>query len=66
MIDSIDDLNTVIKTERDCRVTVSDWDDGGTWLRIGHNHGGTYTSFTRKETRELIDALELAMKGDKA
>ncbi len=65
MIDSIDDLNTVIKTERECRVTVSDWDGGGTWLSIGHNHGGTYTSFTPEETRELINALELALKGNK-
>ena len=63
MIDSIEDLNTVLNTERGCRVTVSDWgDDGGTWLRIGHSHGGTYTSFTPEETRELINALELALK----
>lgn len=32
MIDSIDDLNTVIKTERECRVTVSDWDDHDVFL----------------------------------
>ena len=62
MIDSIEGLNTVLNTERGCRVTVSDWDDGGTWLRIGHSHGGTYTSFTPEETRELINALELALK----
>lgn len=63
MIGSIEGLNTVLNTERGCRVTVSDWDDGGTWLRIGHSHGGTYTSFTPEETRELINALELALKG---
>lgn len=63
MIDSVEDLNTVINTERGCRVTVSDWDDGGTWLRIGHDSGSTYTSFTPEETRELINALELVLKG---
>ena len=65
MIEYIDGLDTAISTKRDCRVTVSDWGDGGTWLRIGHPHGDTYTSFTPEETRELISALELALKGNK-
>lgn len=47
-----------IKTQQDINVYVSEWDDGGAWLRLGFRTGSVYTSLTRKEAKQLLKGLQ--------
>jgi hypothetical protein len=53
-----DELDTTIYTENEVRVSVSDWDDGGAWLRLSANQGSMHTSLTRDEAQRLLAGLQ--------
>ena len=68
------EIETTIYTEDQSRVSLSEWDDGGAWLKIGVRSGGAYTTLTRDEAQQLVrrarehsqlgeaQALEVAQK----
>ena len=61
------EIDITIYTEDESRVSVTEWDDGGAWLKIGIKSGGAYTSLTRKETQQLMEGLQAILaKGDDA
>ena len=47
-----------IKTETGVNVFVSDWDDGGAWIRLGFAQGSVYAALTREEADELSGCLQ--------
>ena len=61
------EIDITIYTEDDSRVSVTGWDDGGAWLKIGVKSGGAYTTLTRKEAQQLMEGLQAILaKGDDA
>ena len=47
-----------IKGQTGVNVYVSEWDDGGLWIRLGFRNGSVYTSLTRKEAEQMLKSLQ--------
>jgi hypothetical protein len=52
------EIETTIYTQDQSRVSLSEWDDGGAWLKIGVKSGGAYTTLTRDEVQQLLSGLQ--------
>jgi hypothetical protein len=52
------EIEIIIHTEDESRVSVSEWDDGGAWLRIAHKSSSAYTTLTREEAQQLLAGLQ--------
>ena len=52
------EIDITIYTKDDSRVSVTEWDDGGAWLKIGVKSGGAYTTLTREEAQQLLAGLQ--------
>ena len=52
------EIEVTIYTEDQSRVSLSEWDDGGAWLKIGVKSGGAYTTLTRDEAQQLLAGLQ--------
>jgi hypothetical protein len=52
------EVETNIYTQDDVRVHVSEWDDGGAWIRLSARHGSMSTPLTREEAQELLHGLQ--------
>jgi hypothetical protein len=52
------EIEVTIYTEDQSRVSLSEWDDGGAWLKIGVRSGGAYTVLTREEAQQLLEGLQ--------
>lgn len=46
------------KTQENINVHVSEFDDGGSWIRLGVRNGSLYAALTREETEQLIEGLQ--------
>jgi hypothetical protein len=58
-----DDLDFVIKTKDGARdIRVSPYDDG-VWLSMSMSGCNSYTSMTKDEAQELIEALMAVLNG---
>jgi len=55
------EIETTIYTEDGVRVHVSEWDDGGAWLRISAQHGSMSTALTREEAQRLLAGLQAVL-----
>jgi ABC-type Zn2+ transport system substrate-binding protein/surface adhesin len=47
-----------IKTQEGTKVYVSEWDEGGAWIRLGVRNGSLYATLTREEANELSGCLQ--------
>jgi len=56
-----DEIETTIYTQDDVRVYVSEWDDGGAWIRLSARHGSMSTALTRDEAQELLRGLQAVL-----
>lgn len=55
------EIETVIKTEDNVRVSVSDWDSGGAWLHL-QGHGASMNAvLTRDEAQQLVAGLQAVL-----
>lgn len=50
-------MEITIKTTYSDRVNVSDFDDG-VWLSIQVSGGSAYTTLTKEQAKELLEALQ--------
>jgi hypothetical protein len=55
------DIETTINREDGTRISISNWDDGGAWLRIGRCGGDAYTVLTRDEAQQLLEGLQAVL-----
>jgi hypothetical protein len=55
------DIETIIYTEDNVRISVSNWDNDGAWLSIQRTGASMYASLTRKEAEELCQALQTVL-----
>jgi len=47
-----------IKTQTGVNVYVSEWDDGGAWIRLGVHSGSMYASLTREQAEQMLKGLQ--------
>ena len=52
------EIETVIKTSGGLRIDVSEWDEGGAWICLGHRHGDIHGALTRAEAQQLMAGLQ--------
>jgi hypothetical protein len=52
------EIDVTIQTQDESRVSLSEWEGGGAWLKIGVKSGGVYTILTRDEAQQLLDGLQ--------
>jgi hypothetical protein len=47
-----------IKTKQGVKVHISEWNDGGAWLRMGLHNGSVYAALTREEAEQMLKGLQ--------
>jgi len=57
----MDDIETIIYTEDDVRISVSNWNKCA-WLHIQRNGSTMYANLTRDETIELVEGLQAILE----
>jgi hypothetical protein len=40
------------------KIYMSEWDDGGVWIRLGSRSGSMYASVTRSQAEQLLETLQ--------
>jgi hypothetical protein len=51
-------IEKTIRAESGSYLHVSEWDDGGVWLKLGEYRASIYTPLTRSEAEQLLEALK--------
>ena len=51
-------METVIHTEDNARVCVSEWDDAGVWMGVQVRGASTGITLTRAEAEQLLAGLQ--------
>jgi hypothetical protein len=51
-------IEKTIRFESGSYLHVSEWDDGGVWLKIGESRSSIYTPLTRLEAEQLAETLQ--------
>ena len=54
-------IETIIYTDDDVRLSVAEWDDGGAWISIQLRGASAYTSLTRKQAEDLVIGLQAVL-----
>jgi hypothetical protein len=52
------EISKTIGAESGSYLYVSEWDDGGAWLKIGESRASVYTPLTRSEAEQLVETLQ--------
>ena len=52
------EIEKTIRVESGAYLHVSEWDDGGAWLKLGENRSSIYTPLTRAEAEQLVETLQ--------
>jgi hypothetical protein len=52
------EIETSIRAESGVYVHVSEWDDGGAWLKMSVDRASIYTPLTRAEAEKLLAGLQ--------
>ena len=47
-----------ITSQTGVNVYVSEWDDGGLWIRLGLSNGSIYTSLNREQAKQMLKSLQ--------
>lgn len=55
------EIGTTFYTQDAVRIHISDWEDGGAWIRISERHGSMSTSLTPEEAQKFIDGLQAVL-----
>lgn len=52
------EIETNIRAESGVYVNVSEWDDGGAWIKLQVDRASIYTPLTRAEAEKLLAGLQ--------
>lgn len=55
------EIAKTIRVESGVYVYVSEWDDGGAWLKLGVDRASIYTPLTRAEAEQLVETLQAVL-----
>ena len=47
-----------ITSQTGVNVYVSEWDDGGLWIRLGLPNGSMYTALNRDQAQHMLNSLQ--------
>lgn len=47
-----------ITSQTGVNVYVSEWDDGGLWIRLGLSNGSIYTALNREQAEHMLQSLQ--------
>ena len=47
-----------ITSQTGVNVYVSEWDDGGLWIRLGLSNGSIYTALNREQAEQMLKGLQ--------
>jgi hypothetical protein len=47
-----------ITSQTGVNVYVSEWDDGGLWIRLGLPNGSMYTALNRDQAQQMLNSLQ--------
>jgi hypothetical protein len=51
-------IEKTIRFESGSYMHVSEWDDGGVWLKLAEHRSSIYTPLTRSEAEQLLKTLK--------
>lgn len=51
-------IEVTIQMQDNVSVHVSEWDEGGAWIRLSSRNGSMYTPITREQLKELSQCLQ--------
>jgi hypothetical protein len=57
------EIETIIRTEADVRVSVSDFDND-VWLALQSRHGSAHVVLNRDEARQIIQGLQAILDAE--
>lgn len=52
------EIEKTIRFDSGVYLHVSDWDDGGAWLKLAVDRASIYTPLTRAEAEQLVETLQ--------
>jgi len=61
-----DEIETIIRTEDDVRLSATEWDDGGAWLSLRVGSASISAVLTRSETEQLVAGLQAILAKEAA
>lgn len=51
-------IEVTIQTVENVNVHISEWDEGGVWIRLGSRRSSMHTPMTRNEAEQLLECLQ--------
>ena len=58
------EIETIIKTKDDVRVSIDSWDEGGAWIGLQMRGGSAYAVLTRSEAEQMLTGLQLILASE--
>jgi hypothetical protein len=55
------EIETIIRTEDEVRLSVSEWDETGVWMGLQASHGSFNVTLTRAEAEQLLVGLQAVL-----
>jgi hypothetical protein len=55
------EIETIIRTEDEVRLSVSEWDETGVWLSLQASHGSFNVTLTKSEAQQLLAGLQAVL-----
>jgi len=52
------EIETIIRTEDEVRLSVSEWDETGVWMSLQASHSSFNVTLTRAEAEQLLVGLQ--------
>ena len=53
-----EEIETIIYTEDNVRISVDEWDDGGVWLGFQSRGASMHATLTRAEAQRVLEGLQ--------
>jgi hypothetical protein len=47
-----------VKSQTGVKVYLSEWDDGGAWIRLGFSNGSVYAALSREQAEQMLNCLQ--------
>jgi hypothetical protein len=57
----LEEIETIIYTEEQVRISVDQWDNGGVWLSLQARSASMHTTLTRAEAEQMLKGLQAVL-----
>lgn len=52
------EIEKTIRAKSGAYIHISEWDEGGAWLKLSESRSSIYTPLTRAEAEQLVETLQ--------